>query len=97
MIVVKVTVKTANDLEKLLWREGLNNFKAIRKELNHNAQFEQYLEDKFGVRPIDITVVNDFFCFDEDTIRKDLGLLCESDRRLRESARRVPSYLRRFI
>ena len=105
MIVVRVTVKTANDLEKLLWREGLHNFKAIRKELNHNARFEQYLEDKFGVRPIDITDVNDFFWFDDDTIRKDLGLHCEGEdedldeetnnhnkrthRNLRESARRL--------
>ena len=104
MIVVKVTVKTADDLEELLWSEGLRNFKAIRKELKHNARFEQYLEDKFGIRPIDITVVNDFFWSEDDTIRKDLGLLYESDRHLRESDRhlcesdrRVPSHLRRFI
>lgn len=79
MFVAQITVDSVNDLENLLWREGLHNFKAIRKELNHNARLEQYLEDKFGIRPIDITSVNDFFWFDEDTIRKDLGLHYEGE------------------
>lgn len=79
MIVVQVTVDSVNDLEDLLWGEGLKRFKAIRKELNHNARLEQYLEDVLGDEPIDIATVNDLFWFDDDTIRKDLGLHYEGE------------------